>query len=51
MGAYKTLLAQDIIITPFEVNKLFTFYGNNQLIGSEVGIDRFLGKNITSSFR
>jgi hypothetical protein len=50
MGAYKTLLAQDIIITPFEVNKPFTFYGSNQLINSEVGIDRFLGKNITSSF-
>jgi hypothetical protein len=49
MSAYKQLLAQDIIITPFEVNKGFTFYGANQLTGSNVYIDRFLGKNITSS--
>jgi hypothetical protein len=50
MGAYKTLLAQDIIITPFEVNKSFTFSGVSELTASNVGIDRFIGKNITSSF-
>jgi hypothetical protein len=49
MGAYKQLLAQDIIVTPFEVNKGFTFNGAAQLTGSNVYIDRFLGKNITSS--
>lgn len=48
MGAYKQLLAQDIIITPFEVNKSFTFNGASQLTGS--GIDRFIGKNITGLF-
>ena len=51
MGAYKQLLAQDIIITPFEVNKSFTFNGVSELITSNVGIDRFIGKNITSSLR
>jgi hypothetical protein len=51
MSAYKQLLAQDIIITPFEVNKSFTFNGITQLTGSVVGIDRFIGKNITSSNR
>ena len=49
MSAYKQFLASDIIITPFEVNKNFTFQGNSDLIGSTVGIDRFLGQNITSS--
>lgn len=51
MGAYKQLLAQDIIITPFEVNKSFTFNGVSELTNSNVGIDRFIGKNITSSLR
>ena len=51
MGAYKQLLAQDIIITPFEVNKSFTFNGASQLTGSNVGIDRFIGKNLTSSYQ
>ena len=50
MGAYKQLLAQDIIITPFEVNKGFTFSGAAQLTGSDVGIDRFIGKNIIGLF-
>lgn len=50
MGAYKQLLAQDIIITPFEVNKCFTFNGATQLTGSDIGIDRFIGKNITGLF-
>ena len=48
MGAYKQLLASDIIVTPFEVNKAFTFQGAATLTGSDVGIDRFLGQNITS---
>jgi hypothetical protein len=49
MGAYKQFLTSDIIVTPFEVNKEFTFYGGNALTGSNVSIDRFLGQNITSS--
>jgi len=58
MGAYKQFLASDIIVTPFEVNKGFTFQGinvtgnpiyTNALNYSDVGIDRLLGQNITSS--
>ena len=50
MGAYKSLTVQDIIISPFEVNKGFTFQGASSLTGSSVLIDRYLGKNLTSSF-
>jgi hypothetical protein len=46
MGAYKQFLASDIIITPFEVSKGFSYKGN-ELTGSDVGIDRFLGTNLT----
>lgn len=48
MIVYKQLLASDVIVTPFEVNKAFTFSGSG-LTGSTVGIDRFLGKNINSN--
>jgi len=48
MGAYKQFLASDIIITPFEVNKGFIFNAS-EFTNSNVSIDRFLGKNITSS--
>jgi len=44
MIAYKQLLASDVIVTPFEVNKAFAFSGS-QLTSSTVGIDRFLGVN------
>ena len=50
MGAYKQFLASDIVVTPFEVNKGFTFQGANELTASYVGIDRLLGQNITSLF-
>ena len=50
MGAYKQFLASDIVVTPFEVNKEFTFHGANELTASYVGIDRLLGQNITSLF-
>jgi len=46
MSAYKQLLASDIIVTPFEVNKGFTFRGAAAFTGPDVGIDRFLGQNI-----
>jgi len=48
MIAFKQLLTSDVIVTPFEVNKSFTFSGSD-LTGSTVGIDRFLGKNINSN--
>ena len=47
MSAFKPLLAQDVIVTPFEVNKSYRLEGAAQITGS--GVDRFLGKNITSS--
>lgn len=40
MSAYKQFLASDVIVTPFEVNKSFTF---KQSEFSGIGIDRFLG--------
>jgi hypothetical protein len=43
MGAYKSLLSSDIIITPFEVNKAFTFSGSSDF--TDIGIDRFLATN------
>lgn len=48
MSAFKTLLASDIIITPYEVSKGFYFTGSSAISAS--GIDRFTGKNLTSSF-
>jgi len=50
MGAYKQFLTSDIIITPFEVNKSFTFQGASELTASIVSIDRFLGLNTGSLF-
>jgi len=49
MGAFKQFLTSDIIVTPFEVNKGFYFEGEAALTASNVGIDRFIGRNITSS--
>ena len=49
MGAFKQFLASDIIITPLEVNKNFTFQGDSVFTGSNVGIDRFLGRNFLST--
>jgi hypothetical protein len=48
MIAFKQLLSSDVIVTPLEVNKAFTFSGS-QLIESTVGIDRFQGTNINSN--
>lgn len=44
MGAYKQFNSQDIIISPLEVNKSFHFVGGDILTGSNVGIDRYIGK-------
>jgi hypothetical protein len=41
MSAYKQFLASDVIVTPFEVNKGFSF--NESEWGTDVQIDRFLG--------
>jgi len=45
MGAFKQFNSQDIIISPFEVNKSFRFVGGEALTGSDVGVDRFLGRS------
>ena len=45
MGAFKQFNSQDIIISPFEVNKSFSFIGGDILTGSNVGINRFSGSN------
>lgn len=50
MSAFKQLLASDLIVTPFEVNKAFTFTGSAALTGSAVGIQRYYGENITGLF-
>ena len=48
MSIFKPFITSDVIVSPFKVNKSFTFKGN-ELTGSNVEIDRYLGKNITSS--
>jgi len=44
MSAFKQFLASDVIVTPYTVNKSFTFYGYNQLSASNVGIDTYIGR-------
>jgi hypothetical protein len=48
MSVFKSFITSDVIVSPFKVNKSFTFKGN-ELTGSNVEIDRYLGTNITSS--
>jgi hypothetical protein len=50
MSAFKQFLASDIVVTPFEVNKAFYFEGASAFTASNVGIDRFLGTNVTGTF-
>lgn len=45
MAAYKQFNSQDIIVSPLEVNKSFTFAGDAELSASNVDVNRFLGKN------
>jgi hypothetical protein len=46
MSVFKSLTTSDVLVTPFKVNKSFSFKGANALTASNAGIDRFLGKNI-----
>ena len=48
MSIFKPFITSDVIVSPFKVNKSFTFTGN-ELTGSNVQIDRFLGINTTTS--
>ena len=45
MAAFKQFLAQDLIVTPFEVNKGFSFL-QSEFGDSDVQIDRFQGTNV-----
>ena len=44
MSVYKSFTTSDVILTPFKVNKNFSF--NNSVNVSNSGIDRLIGKNI-----
>jgi len=46
MAAFKTLNAQDVIVSPLHLNKGFKFEGQTALSGSDVNIGRYLGKNV-----
>ena len=48
MSIFKPFITSDVIVSPFKVNKSFTFTGN-ELTSSNVQIDRFIGINNTSS--
>jgi len=47
MAAFKTLNSQDIIISPLELVKGFSYKGN-ALTASDVGIDRYLGNKFAT---
>ena len=49
MSTYKPFITSDVVVTPFKVNKSFSFTGASELTASNVGIDRFIGKNIEST--
>jgi hypothetical protein len=50
MIAFKKFKSNDIIVTPFTVNKSFTFQGDSEFTASDVGIDRLIGLNTSSLF-
>ena len=49
MSVFKPFITSDVLVSPFEVNKSFTFKGDSELTSSNVEIDRYIGQNITSS--
>ena len=49
MSVYKPFTTSDVVVTPFKVNKSFSFQGASAFTSSNVGIDRFKGKNIQST--
>ena len=46
MSVFKPFITSDVIVSPFEVNKSFTFKGASELTSSNVEIDRYIGENI-----
>ena len=49
MSTYKPFITADVVVTPFKVNKSFSFTGASALTASNVGIDRFFGKNLQTT--
>ena len=49
MSTFKPFITSDVVVTPFKVNKSFDFKGASALTASNVGIDRYFGKNIQST--
>ena len=47
MSVFKSFITSDVIVSPFGVNKSFTYQGN-ELTASNVEIDRYIGRNITT---
>ena len=50
MVAYKQFNSEDIIVSPLEVNKSFTFSGEGTLVKPNIGIDRFLANDTSHLF-
>ena len=50
MAAYKQFNSEDIIVSPLEVNKSFTFSGEGTLVKPNIGIDRFLANDTSHLF-
>lgn len=46
MSAFKPFTTNDVVITPFNINKGFSFIGSD-MTGSDAGIDIYSGKNIS----
>jgi hypothetical protein len=44
MSVFKPFITSDVVVSPFQVNKTFTFKGTANLTGS--GVDLFIGENI-----
>jgi hypothetical protein len=47
MSVFKPFITSDVVVSPFKVNKSFTFEGTSALTGS--GIDLFIGDNTNPS--
>ena len=47
MSVFKSFITSDVIVSPFGVNKSFTYQGN-ELTSSNVEIDRYIGRNVTT---
>jgi len=47
MSVFKSFITSDVIVSPFEVNKSFTFI-TQQFTDLDVGIERYYGVNTTT---